>query len=725
MKLIYDGRQYLPVDDPQSRLFLNRAIEKFLEVDERRETFFLVGPKGTGKTTLLRQKSHIYRNNPGIKYNVNNKELVEYLTASTGIYSKEKLIQFKELDLWERIWRHCLRAMALKVAAPPGLSEKVRELIEGHVRVSSLLQGLLSGRDNIFKKLELYEEELTKEIGRIQSGIAIFIDNIDQAFDRTLRAYHYTDKFHEGKLSDATELWVNAQIGLLSSAYYLNSENAHIKVFATCRSEAYELVPGMLKWNLDNYTTKLEYTKDEIEEIMNLKLNEMGYLKTSDNHSPLSQFLGLEKRPHPFVIDPKTGEYEEENLFNYLYRHTFGRPREIVMLLNTLDDQLVSLNQFPNMKKRAKLERIRDIVNETSHDFFLKFQDEIIPYFDEDKSKAFFKTLETNYIKKEDLENYNGDTLKAFHAYGLMGYTVNKYGELIQKFLPAARYNYRTFENLPPADHYLLHSSLDQSIINVRGYEKHHNRNNIIGDGYKFRVPDSSKGIKYFKPKKIHAKRWKVGNAGYKHELPIKEYYKTYFSNDSAFIDKLQTELNDTFSELIKLCGLKLINQYTKNKYEVHYRVSLDRLFSTHNLKREYQKMLNGATADGFSTFYNRLYGRLIMLGGLLLLNLDCSRLHSLMVAGESKIHDDEVTVLMSHYLYLLKAFYIHGLKADPAKLNKNEIYDCLSPFEKTTILGWTKYLREESLILGNIESPDDQNWLKENFKKQHHWSPV
>ena len=62
-------------------------------------------------------------------FNAGVNELVEFINA-IPTFSKKDLIKFSDLELWERIWRHCLRVTALKTAAPPDMSPEIEKLVK-------------------------------------------------------------------------------------------------------------------------------------------------------------------------------------------------------------------------------------------------------------------------------------------------------------------------------------------------------------------------------------------------------------------------------------------------------------------------------------------------------------------------------------------------------------------------------------------------------------------
>ncbi len=720
MKIITDGKQYLPADDPREKLYLNRSMEAYLKADDRDETFFLIGPKGTGKTTLLRQKSYNYRNRPGVKFNANERELIEYVAFYPGYFSRENLLEYNKLSLWESIWRHCLRVMALRIADPEDLSVEVRKLIEKTDSITALLQDLLSSRTEVFRTLRKYEGILAREIRRIQSGVAIFIDNVDQSFDQILREYSFYDEDIEGdKKNIPVELWVNAQNGLLIAAYHLNCLNSHIKVFATCRREAYVLMPGSVKQNLNNYCLLLEYTKDAIYEIMEKKLEEMGYEKAG-NKSPLTQFVGMEKRPHPIAIDPLTGNHIEEDFFSYLYRHTFGRPREIVELLKELNDRLVSSGNFERMPEKLKLDEIRNIVNATSHNFFKNYQGEIIPYFSKAKLHKFVSTLKTNYITRGELDNFDYKTLKAYYSYGLLGYTVERDGGLFQSFQTAAKYNYETLDDLPNAKYYLIHSALDQTIIDIRGYREHHNPINIIGDNYPFIEPLESYDCDFFTPNKIVRNRWECGNKNYKHQLPLKEYYEKFIFNNPETVRRLEKDAFDAFLEVACFYALALLeNKFPGNYGDAKYKHEKS-IFKSQKIRRKYQAMLDECTEECKIKFYNRLFGRCMVAATCLLLDWDVCQIHALLVEGDSNCFQmDFVSESKENgqYQYLVKAFFLEGFKIHNGRSEKHLLFESLSPFEQRWIKKCKKDVVEKISDHIDVKTDEHRKWLLNRFE--------
>jgi len=473
----------------KDELYLNAKIDNYLLVGDHDHQFVLIGPKGIGKTLFINMKSFLYKNKLESKgfqiYPMGT--LCENLIIPNELFSKEDLLKFSNYDSWKKIWLFTLSVIICNTSQID-IPKEIKDSIDNSNSCSTIISALLQNRKTINKYFESIPY-LLKQIETINSGVAIFIDNVDQAFRQFLMEYHYTD-YINGE-NPSVKVWTNAQYGLLSSIYDINRHNSHLKIFATIRSEAFNAHTGEMKLNFKNYCTELKYSKDEIRRIYEINIemmNEKYYVdKNSKNLS--EKFVGFDKMPHPFAKSKGTRR-KKETTFDFIYRHSLGRPREIVYMGNQIFHNLVCSPAYRTSKLNDKIERLRWNVNEVSDDLCKGYFTEIIPKFKKTDLIDFLNMVQSNVIPSLFLNPTVEKKMKFFYSIGILGYVKKKNhskinGIYTQVFLPVAEYNYNENIELPKSKYYLTHPSLDgqlKTLFDLSFY----NRNNIIGNGYDF-----------------------------------------------------------------------------------------------------------------------------------------------------------------------------------------------------------------------------------------------
>ena len=123
------------------------------------------------------------------------------------------------------------------------------------------------------------------------------------------------------------------KMGLVAAIYSIYRQNSHVKIFATIRREPWEAATGTLKVNYRNHATFLQYEKDEIRQIFEKNISMMNEedLVAPSGKNPIERFIGFDEIPHRFALD-ENEEPRKEDVFDFIYRHTYGRPREIVLM---------------------------------------------------------------------------------------------------------------------------------------------------------------------------------------------------------------------------------------------------------------------------------------------------------------------------------------------------------------------------------------------------------
>ena len=720
----------------EEHLLVNRPIKEFLENEDK---FFLVGAKGLGKTLFIRYKSYRYREKHGdsIKFNASHTELTENLHIHPDTFAKEELLQFRDKSLWQLIWELALWVMIFRIADEP-INPRLEKLMDNAKLLSTILTRLLNNR----RKIEQYRNfvsEFQEQKGKIQSGVSIFIDDVDQTLHDFLSAPHRTDEFYEGKESPSVTVWVNAQVGLIGAVYNMNRQNAHIKIYATIRREAFEAMDDEMKINYKQHTSILHYDKDEIWAIFekNIQLIDLSELLNPNGTTAISRFLGFDQLPHRFAVDEQ-GKKRSENAFDFIYRHTYGRPREIVLIGKQIDD-LVSSPHYRKSSLEERIGKIHRLVNHESNELMRQYKQEIIPYLNEMKLTHFLERVRSNIITKEELQRLDLETVKEYFNIGLIGYVrqVDYSGKMRQFFNPPATYNYRAKQPLPDTDYLVVHSTMDTLLLEKHTYKNFYNRYNIIGDRYEFfpKIDNQIQNKEHYLPRDISGNRMISVNESAGHNFPLKEIYENFFILDEMpkRHEKLMAHWNDAGAILgllgrICYCHLlkKKFNDDTYTDKKLDYFLELERL----PVKRRYNAGLpDSKSDDAFNCFLDKLIGRYISLGCYLVLDMRIEWIHELLLTGkfDFKTQNNKDT----SFSYLGRSFFIKELRReeprDPKshehRQQKQRIFANLSLFEQEEIRSFIRFASDEVQYLDWIKDANHKNWLVDTVL-QRLWQP-
>lgn len=470
-------------------------VEEFLTCGSDDIKYFVVGPKGLGKTFLLKAKSKFYREISGYHcIPSGGGELVEKLTSIRVSFSKAELGSFKRIDTWEKTWELSLLTMLLRSFNIELLPE-LRKIIGEARTLLDILSAFVKSRSAIDR---LYSDHVAtflrpkvaalREHGTNQ--IAVFIDNIDEGIEE----HGFDLKNAKGALSE--DVWINAQLGMMKVARDICQRNKHIKLFVSIRSEAFNNDRSATALQSKNNATILTYTKSQIKEIFeqNISITEGKNLAKPQASDTIEQFVGFSKMNHRFATDVN-GNPRTENTFDFIFRHTFGRPREIVLMGNRIAEIPVKERNYDDVA-------VRETVNSVSDELLQQLRREIVPFFQDEVFDKFCGMVEHNIVSIEESEKIAREILE-YHQFanvfsylysiGIVGTTQFDLHlqQLVQRFLPVGQYSLS--ENVPPraSKYFVIHSAVDK-VLKSRHGPHFYDRNNIVGNGLIFHEPQSS-----------------------------------------------------------------------------------------------------------------------------------------------------------------------------------------------------------------------------------------
>jgi len=462
------------IHDLKGIVFKNDLIEGFLQGKTK---FFLSGNKGLGKTLLLRYKRSILSDQyqdirPGrkqsskVSFIPEDKPFLDMLAELSSVSEKHQ--EFLESCVnTKRLWSFALRVSALS-HHPLVVRDDEPELAE----LDSRLKNWLLGEEQVVPTA-VFREMLSRSVSEINKTMDRVGGLLDHRFRKIHSATHiFIDRVDEGLRNLSRKAWIAVQGGLVDAAWDLWSACNHVKIYATIRQEAYSNYESGVKANLHGAVTNIQYTREELQALLD-------QLAQSYEGKTFKQFVGLEDISHP------SRPFREDS-FDYVHRHTFGRPRDLVIISAELS----------NGKRQLDDKTFRRQIAETSSaelatNLFGEMRVFLDSLNDKDRRRHFLSLLPCNIIKREEAEKiyceFNridassfetidpyGDTFDhpfwEMYSAGLLGIVADDPDRrMIQKFKQPDDMIHDSQSALPNVDYYFIHPALDSYIRNTTG----------------------------------------------------------------------------------------------------------------------------------------------------------------------------------------------------------------------------------------------------------------
>lgn len=452
----------------ETLLHRTAEIDGFL-TPGRDDKFIVIGTKGFGKTLLLKAKRILYQRE-GKAACLPSGNLLDK-PIGDKIFGREAIAFFSASPLpGSKVW---LCAIAVTVLKHAGTTERAKV----GARLTSLLADaqLQTVIDHFVRLLDFTpgdlqrcaadtDSHLVPRLRAIKSPVTIFIDGIDEYFNKHVEAQPASPSV-SGELSP--NVWHYSQLGLVEVAYQLRRINHHLKVFAAIRKEAYARLPQRtaMVQQYRGSAVDIVYPPESLREIFvnNVRLVKFDRMvhPARARSSPLEAFLG-----RAGVTDTYTRE--EEDVFEYLCRHTLLRPRDLM----TIGERLAALRPDERRNEHRMKEAVHQAATEIAHEYLA----EIAPYVGELELERLFHRLPGHVLDRTELEallaEHNAatgqerDVFCALHRVGLLGHVQHDRvrGERRQRFLRPGEATLETHGVLPIATHYLLHPVLSDVI---------------------------------------------------------------------------------------------------------------------------------------------------------------------------------------------------------------------------------------------------------------------
>ena len=470
------------------------GIEGFL-APHRGDKFIVVATKGFGKTLLLKAKRAALQERAAC---LPQDSLLDK-PIGDKIFSADMIALYTHLEPWVNVW---LMAIALATLKRLGMVDDLRVGSRLHALVTDdSLRGVIDHfvnlldlpRNEFFKCVNDTNTRLVPRLRTIATPVAIFIDSVDEYFNKhiTHRSSHTSDTGLR-----APGIWYYSQMGLVQVAYELRRISHHLKVFASVRKEAFAKFSGVTSM-VQQYrgsAVDLSYSKASLREIF---LNNVQREKEKNlcaprqlRADPIGAFVGRSTVTHSY-----TGE--EEDVFDYVYRHTLQRPRDLMTL-----GQMLST--VPPEERRNEA-RLKATVNRAATEIAEEYLNEIAPYIGELDLPRLLSLVPRHILTREQLgavrEEYaaateaaggqpEGDVFAILYRAGLLGWIHRDLvsGAQVQRFLLPGDEPLDRGRELPESSHYLVHPILAEIVVQYRpDYAHSIDTVNVVGAGRPWR----------------------------------------------------------------------------------------------------------------------------------------------------------------------------------------------------------------------------------------------
>lgn len=387
-----------------NNIFTNSSINDFLHSND---IHYLIASKGMGKTLLLRyKKSYLQNKTPdsGITILPENQD-IDTVRFTRDIPNDIKMYLSEQKMAWKDLWEISIALSAI-LCFP---FEKNIERIDCHKKLSKTLKNISIFSDELkefshnrikinpsdiisrfildsplSKTKRLINEQIQNltNIYRtfIRSGVYIFIDSVDQAFQEILE--------DSNDRKNDMSIWIEGQLGLLNASWEINRQNQHIKVYTSIRQEAFSKRKYDNSQSIEGSTLQLTYSKIELLKMFNMAIQ--SYEK-SNGITNIKQFAGLDR-----IYNRTIGI--DEDIFDYIYRHSLGTPRSLMVIGDAISKRLDRSNDYEVIN-----DQFRSIVAQ-------KASYSIIKSYSKEMS-IFLDALHDQNILKEILRSINSNIL--------------------------------------------------------------------------------------------------------------------------------------------------------------------------------------------------------------------------------------------------------------------------------------------------------------------------
>ena len=333
-------------------VYRNGSVEAFLDDSAKS---FVIAAKGVGKTLLLSYKRYLleskYSQDNGstsLIFIPNNHPYISFVESIKTTLSNEHLHSLRSWQYCKRLW-----VLIIELCVISYSNLDVKELLDNlpprAQRHKSDLESLISRTNSIeyiFNEIISFNEStLTKFVDNVSNYIGRYFSIINQG------VIIFLDRFDNALETSHDEIWTPIQTGLLEAAWDVMRSNHHVKIYLSIRQEAYAAHTSRNINAISTSVIKIGYSRGELKELVN------HLVQFYEGNLTLEDFLGFDSFPN-------TVTFRDENVFDFMYRYSIGRPRDFVQFCGELSMCKDSYTDLDTKRMKLK-EKVRTVSSDT------------------------------------------------------------------------------------------------------------------------------------------------------------------------------------------------------------------------------------------------------------------------------------------------------------------------------------------------------------------------
>lgn len=399
----------------EDMIYVNPSIKKFMDADY---SMGISACKGMGKTLILKAKRMKMMQDQSYFFLPKN-QLVD--TPGPIILGRAQIKFLSSYQNWVAIWTFCICAYILsqdefsdvrEENSITNLSKRIKDIVTTkNDGVFGVLSRVLADNTQTLLREAISASSVLFQLSqRINRQVVLFVDKLEEPFNRGYYRIPGSSYSAEGKYNNS--IWAYAQLAFAEAVYILYSGRHHIKIFYSIRQEALhdgEMITTEFVKISKEMIAKIEYSYQDLEKMFKryvlLERDENLYNPDKKASHASIALCGISSIKH------RSGTLE--SFWAYLYRHSLGRPRDIMEMAIALYENIVEKDKI---RKTTRVERARECrhwVNEISTRLCKEYIFGLEPFMDVDENIVFSQRI-TNFLS---LLPTNVFTLEAINQY--------------------------------------------------------------------------------------------------------------------------------------------------------------------------------------------------------------------------------------------------------------------------------------------------------------------
>jgi hypothetical protein len=222
----------------------NPGIRTFLK-PENKSTTIIIGPKGFGKTLLLKAKRLSMKEKAA--HVLPHGALVDKPSGNPSVAPTTEYGNTRQSDAyWTSLWliSFCVSVLKAIEIRPDEMSRPLQGMFDSQKLTSAcdLFDHILTAPISNYHQLNRdYNDVLLPYFRHIHESVLMFVDNIDEYYESILREMspQFSNRDRASK-----SFWYLAQHGIAAAARELSEINSHVKIYVSIRKEVLQTIIG-------------------------------------------------------------------------------------------------------------------------------------------------------------------------------------------------------------------------------------------------------------------------------------------------------------------------------------------------------------------------------------------------------------------------------------------------------------------------------------------------